>query len=76
MGLAVRWHDQRPALLWELNELLLPEDEVSDPRGAACGALYGDIVHFPKLLQCQRASTGHPNVEGAATIANTLLAVF
>jgi lysophospholipase L1-like esterase len=63
-------------LLWELDDFLFPEDEVSDPRGAACEVLYGDLVHLPKLLQCQRASTGHPNVEGADTIANTLLAVL
>ena len=64
------------SLLWELTPLLLPEDEVSNPRGAACAALYGDIVHFPRLIQCQRASAGHPRVQGAATIANTLLAVL
>jgi lysophospholipase L1-like esterase len=54
----------------------LPEDEVSDPRAVACQALYGDLVHVPQWIQCVRASTGHPNVEGAALIANTLEAVL
>ena len=63
-------------LLWELNDFLSAEDEVSAPRGKACQLLYGDLVHLPKLLQCQRASTGHPNIEGAATIAATLLAAL
>ena len=64
------------SLLWELTPLLLPEDEVSDQRGKACEALYGDLVHIPQWIQCVRASAGHPNVAGAARIAATLSAVL
>ena len=60
------------SLLWELTPLLSPEDEVSGPRGAACEALYGDVVHIPQWITCVRASAGHPKVEGAASIAQTL----
>lgn len=62
------------ALLWELTPLLLPEDEVSGPRGKVCEVLYGDVVHVPRWIQCVRASVGHPNVQGAAKIAEALLA--
>ena len=60
------------SLLWELNPLLLPEDEVADPREQACEALYGDVVHIPQWTLCARASAGHPNVAGAAKIAAAL----
>lgn len=61
-------------LLWELKApLLAPEDEVSSSRGATCKAVFGGLLQLPKLLQCERASVGHPNVKGAATIADTLL---
>lgn len=60
------------SLLWELNALLLPEDEVSDARGAICETLYGDVIHIPQWIQCVRASAGHPNVDGSARIAAAL----
>jgi lysophospholipase L1-like esterase len=62
------------SLLWELTPLLLPEDEVSDSRGAVCKTLYGDVAHIPQWIQCVRASAGHPRVEGAAKIAEVLSA--
>jgi hypothetical protein len=68
------WASQ--SLLWELTPLLLPEDEVSGPRGKVCETLYGDAVHIPQWIQCVRASAGHPRVEGAAKIAAALLAVL
>jgi hypothetical protein len=61
-------------LLWQLSPELSAEDEVSGQRGAACQILYGDVVHLPQWIQCDRASVGHPNVEGSAMIARTLLA--
>jgi lysophospholipase L1-like esterase len=61
------------SLLWELTLLLSPEDEVSDPREKACEDLYGDLVHIPQWIQCDRASAGHPSVEGAAKIADALV---
>lgn len=64
------------SLLWELTPLLLPEDEVSDSRGTTCEILYGDVVHIPQRIQCVRASAGHPRVEGAAVIAETLRATL
>jgi len=64
------------SLLWELTPLLLPEDEVSGPRGQVCEALYGDVVHISQWVQCVRASAGHPRVEGAVTIAATLSSVL
>ena len=59
-------------LLWELTPLLLPEDEVSDSRGAACENLYGDLAHIPQCTVCVRASAGHPRVAGAAKIAEAI----
>jgi lysophospholipase L1-like esterase len=64
------------SLLWELTPFLLPEDEVSDPRGKLCEILYGDVVHIPRWIQCVRASVGHPNVQGAARIAEALSAAL
>ena len=64
------------SLLWELTPLLLPEDEVSDPREKVCQILYGDVVHIPQWVQCVRASLGHPRVEGAARIASAVLAAL
>ena len=64
------------SLLWELNALLLPEDEVSGPREKACEALYGDVVHIPQWIQCARASAGHPDVKGAQAIADALVAAL
>jgi lysophospholipase L1-like esterase len=61
-------------LLWQLTPELTAEDEVSGPRGTACQILYGDVVHLPQWIQCDRASAGHPNVEGSALIADTLIA--
>jgi hypothetical protein len=64
------------SLLWEMTPLLEPEDEVSDPRGKACEVLYGDVVHIPQWIFCVRASVGHPNVAGAAKIADALSAAL
>ncbi|HEU5412725.1 MAG TPA: hypothetical protein VFW31_03165, partial [Candidatus Angelobacter sp.] len=66
------WADQ--SLLWELTPLLMAEDEVVGSRGHACEAVFGDLIHLPKLLQCQRASVGHPKVQGAAKIADAVAA--
>jgi hypothetical protein len=60
------------SLLWELTPLLLPEDEVSEQRAKACEMLYRYVVDIPQLIECVRASAGHPTVEGAARIAETL----
>ena len=65
----------KQSLLWELTPLLMAEDEVVGSRGQACEAVFGDLIHLPKLLQCQRASVGHPKVQGAATIADAVAAV-
>jgi lysophospholipase L1-like esterase len=62
--------------LWELTPLLMPEDEVAAGRGIACKALYGNVVHIPQWVECDRASAGHPNVNGAADIAAALLAAL
>ncbi len=55
-------------LLWalDIDDFLAPEDEVAGPRHAACDASPKNI--FEKQ-QCYRASAGHPNVAGAARIA-------
>ena len=62
-------------LLWELSPVLEPEDEVTVLRDRACDALYGDLVHLPEWGQwavCSHASVGHPNVQGAAQIAENI----
>lgn len=61
-------------LLWQLNSLLMPEDEVAAARAVACKRLYDDLAQVPRLLRCDRASAGHPNVEAARAIAQSLLA--
>jgi hypothetical protein len=60
-------------LLWGLRLDLEAEDEVARSRKPQCKLVFGDVLHFPKLLECERASAGHPNVEGAAVIAQTIL---
>ena len=62
------------SLLWELNPLLMPEDEMQRTRGTSCEALYGDVADIPQWIVCAHASVGHPNVQGASKIADTLLA--
>ncbi|HEY6413494.1 MAG TPA: hypothetical protein VIX42_07395, partial [Edaphobacter sp.] len=64
------------SLLWELSPILEPEDEVADTRSVVCENIYGDVVHIPQWIQCVRASTGHPDVAGAAAIAQVLEAVL
>jgi hypothetical protein len=61
-------------LLWGLELDLEAEDEVVAARKPECKKVFGDILHLPQLLECQRASAGHPNVEGAALISKTILA--
>jgi lysophospholipase L1-like esterase len=64
-------------LLWQLTPELDAEDEVKPLRDRACAECYGDLVHLPEWGQwyiCCRASVGHPNVGGAAQIAERLSA--
>jgi lysophospholipase L1-like esterase len=63
-------------LLWELSPLLDAEDEaeIKTLRDRACTELYGDVVDALQWAKCDRASVGHPNVEGAAKIAAALTA--
>jgi len=63
-------------LLWGLKLNLEPEDEVVTVRKPQCKQVHGGITDLPQLLQCQRASAGHPNVEGAATISAAILAAL
>ena len=64
-------------LLWGLKPDLGPEDEVAATRKPQCQIVFGgDILKLPKLLECQRASAGHPNVEGDAVISQTILALL
>ena len=62
-------------LLWELTPELEAQDEVKSLRDHACQDAYGDLVHLPQWGEwytCCRASVGHPNVRGAAKIADEL----
>jgi lysophospholipase L1-like esterase len=61
-------------LLWGLKRNLEAEDEVVAERRPQCDLVYGH--NLPKLIQCQRASAGHPNVEGAAKISASILAAL
>lgn len=63
-------------LLWGLTALLEAQDEVIAQRKPQCDAIFGDLIHLPNLLQCHRASAGHPNVEGASIIADTIRAAL
>jgi hypothetical protein len=59
-------------LLWEMSADLDALDEVKNLRDRACSALYGDLADLFTWAKCDRASVGHPNVEGASQIAATL----
>ncbi len=61
-------------LLWGLDEFLNAQDEVRETRKPQCDAAFGDIADLGNLLECYRASAGHPNVEGAQVIASSILA--
>jgi hypothetical protein len=63
------------SLLWELSDVLDAEDEVKDLRDMACDKLYGDVVDLFTWIKCDRASVGHPDVDGAARIAASLQGV-
>ena len=61
------------SLLWGLTPELGAEDEVKALRDRACSAVYGDLVHLITWIRCDHASVGHPDVAGAAKIAEALL---
>lgn len=63
-------------LLWGLTVTLEAEDEVVAARVPECDVVFGDVLSLPKRFTCHRASAGHPNVEGAATIARAILAAL
>ena len=66
------------SLLWQLDfdPELNATDEVRQLREMECDKLYGDLVHLLPWAVCDRASVGHPNVEGAASIAGALKAAL
>ena len=66
------------AQLWQLSALLDAEDEaeIKVLRDRACDELYGDVVHLFTWIKCDRASVGHPDVSGAAWIAEALAAAL
>jgi lysophospholipase L1-like esterase len=64
------------SLLWGLTPELGAEDEVKVLRDRACSAEYGNLVHLIAWIRCDHASVGHPDVAGAAKIAETLLAML
>lgn len=68
------WAPERQ--LWELTPLLDAEDEVKEIRDAKCSDVYGDLVHLFPWIKCDRASVGHPDVEGAARMAEGLVAAM
>jgi hypothetical protein len=60
-------------LLWGLKLDLESEDEVVAARKPQCQAVFGDPGNILHLLKCQRASAGHPNVEGATVISRAIM---
>jgi lysophospholipase L1-like esterase len=61
----------KEALLFGLQPTsLAPEDEVIPQRTTECMTYFHDPLDVFSLFQCIHASVGHPNVEGAAAIAN------
>ncbi|HEY9128062.1 MAG TPA: hypothetical protein VIM62_13095 [Acidobacteriaceae bacterium] len=68
------WADH--PLLWELDLALNATDELRPLRDMECEKLYGDLAHLIPWAVCDRASVGHPNVEGAAKIAEALTAAL
>jgi len=63
-------------LLWGLKLDLEAEDEVAAQRLPQCALVFPDPLDCPSRFTCDRASAGHPNIEGAAAIANAILAAL
>ena len=61
-------------LLWGLRLDLEAEDEVVAARKPECKKVFWRHFASSELLQCQRASAGHPDVEGASVIRTAILA--
>ncbi len=51
-----------------------PQDEVAQPRKAACDSCYKTPPELMQHEQCRIASVGHPNVTGAQKYADAILA--
>jgi lysophospholipase L1-like esterase len=61
------------AWLWGVNHDLSPQDPVQAARRVACNAFETDLI---RRETCYRASTGHPNLQGAQQFANAILALL
>lgn len=61
--------------LWGLDHDLSAQDEVEDPRRAACNRAIPWLDPLARE-QCYRASAGHPNVTGAQKYADAILAAL
>jgi len=57
--------------LFGFTSTFLPQDEVKEMRAAACDSFYSSDLLRREL--CYYASVGHPNVTGAAKMANAIM---
>src|SRR5262249_42767586 len=66
------------SLLWglDLGDDLDPQDPVAAMRHPQCDAAHPGPLQTMERELCYRASAGHPNVQGAAQIANRILAAL
>jgi lysophospholipase L1-like esterase len=62
--------------LFAFGDDLAPEDEVIAARERSCDLQYPDPLDFVSREQCYHASVGHPNVQGAAVIAQAIKAAL
>lgn len=63
-------------LLWGLTSGLDPQDPKAAARRAECDLTFDQPADFLRRQQCYRASTGHPNVDGAKQYAAKICAVL
>ena len=53
-----------------------PQDEVIESRTSSCDLVFSKPWEYLQKEMCHRASVGHPNVAGAAQIADAILATL
>jgi len=62
--------------IWGFGADFGPQDEVAAAREASCQLQYGNLEQFAKIPMCNVASVGHPNVAGAASFTNAIVAAL
>jgi hypothetical protein len=66
------------SLLWglDLGDDLDPQDPMAAERHPLCDLAHPDPLQIPDRELCYRASTGHPNLQGAVQFSKQILAAL